>query len=43
MDSTYATQHGVKGAQFDRVVVVMDEEESDYRTYNYERIFASTS
>ncbi|WP_321794749.1 UvrD-helicase domain-containing protein [Caballeronia sp. J97] len=39
--SPYATQHGVKGAQFDRVVVVMDEEESDYRTYNYERIFAS--
>lgn len=38
--SPYATQHGVKGAQFDRVIVVMDEEESDYRTYNYERIFA---
>lgn len=39
--SPYATQHGVKGAQFERVVVVMDEEESDYRTYNYERVFAS--
>lgn len=39
--SPYATQHGVKGAQFDRVVVVMDEEESEYRTYNYERVFAS--
>ncbi|MBV6778680.1 UvrD-helicase domain-containing protein [Xanthomonas euvesicatoria] len=39
--SPYATQHGVKGAEFDRVVVVMDEEESDYRTYNYERVFAS--
>jgi DNA helicase-2/ATP-dependent DNA helicase PcrA len=39
--SPYATQHGVKGAQFDRVVVVMDEEESDYRMYNYERVFAS--
>ena len=39
--SPYATQHGVKGAQFDRVIVVMDEEESDYRTYNYERVFAS--
>lgn len=39
--SPYATQHGVKGAQFDRVVVVMDEEENDYRTYNYERVFAS--
>ncbi|WP_204308940.1 hypothetical protein, partial [Klebsiella oxytoca] len=31
--SPYATQHGVKGAQFERVMVVMDEEESDYRTY----------
>jgi DNA helicase-2/ATP-dependent DNA helicase PcrA len=39
--SPYATQHGVKGAQFERVIVVMDEEESDYRTYNYERVFAS--
>lgn len=39
--SPYATQHGVKGAQFERVMVVMDEEESDYRTYNYERVFAS--
>lgn len=39
--SPYATQHGVKGAQFDRVVVVMDEEESEYRTYNYERVFAT--
>lgn len=39
--SPYATQHGVKGAQFERVVVVMDEEENDYRTYNYERVFAS--
>jgi len=29
--SPYATQHGVKGAQFERVMVVMDEEESDYR------------
>lgn len=38
--SPYATQHGVKGAQFDRVIVVMDEEESDYRIYNYERVFA---
>ena len=39
--SPYATQHGVKGAQFERVMVVMDEEESDYRTYNYERVFVS--
>ncbi|WP_211219711.1 hypothetical protein [Nevskia ramosa] len=38
--SPYATQHGVKGAQFDRVLVVLDEEESNYNSYNYERVFA---
>lgn len=36
--SPFATQHGVKGAQFDRVLVVMDEEENDYRLYDYERV-----
>lgn len=38
--SPYSTQHGVKGAQFDRVLVVLDEEESNYNTYDYERVFA---
>lgn len=37
--SPFATQHGVKGAQFDRVIVVMDEEESEYRLYDYEKFF----
>lgn len=37
--SPFATQHGVKGAQFDRVIVVMDEEESNYRQYDYEKFF----
>lgn len=36
--SPFATQHGVKGRQFDRVLVVMDEEENDYRLYDYERV-----
>lgn len=36
--SPFSTQHGVKGAQFDRVLVVMDEEENDYRLYDYERV-----
>jgi DNA helicase-2/ATP-dependent DNA helicase PcrA len=39
-DSPFATQHGVKGAQFDRVLVVMDEEESDYNLYNYEKVLS---
>jgi len=38
--SPFATQHGVKGAQFDRVIVVMDEEQSDYRLYNYEQVLS---
>lgn len=36
--SPFATQHGVKGAQFDRVLVVMDEEENDFRLYDYEKV-----
>lgn len=38
-ESPFATQHGVKGAEFDRVLVVMDEEESDFNLYNYEKFF----
>lgn len=40
--SPFATQHGVKGAQFDRVLVVMDEEENDYRLYDYEKVLGDT-
>jgi DNA helicase II / ATP-dependent DNA helicase PcrA len=42
-ESPFATQHGVKGAEFDRVLVVMDEEESDFNLYNYEKYFAITA
>lgn len=38
--SPFATQHGVKGAQFERVLVVMDEEESDYNLYDYEKVLS---
>lgn len=41
-ESPFATQHGVKGAQFDRVLVVLDEEESNYSLYNYEKFFGIT-
>lgn len=41
--SPYATQHGVKGAQFDRVLVVMDEEENDYRLYDYEKVLGDAN
>ena len=42
-ESPFATQHGVKGAEFDRVLVVMDEEESEFNLYNYEKYFGITS
>lgn len=38
-ESPFATQHGVKGAEFERVLVVMDEEESEFNLYNYEKYF----
>ncbi|MDW3680338.1 UvrD-helicase domain-containing protein [Cupriavidus sp. CV2] len=41
-ESPFATQHGVKGAEFDRVLVVMDEEESEFNLYNYEKYFGIT-
>lgn len=37
--SAFATQHGVKGAEFDRVMVVMDDANSDYNLYSYEKYF----
>lgn len=34
-ESPFATHHGVKGAQFERVLVVIDDEEAAYRLYSY--------
>jgi DNA helicase-2/ATP-dependent DNA helicase PcrA len=33
--SPFSTQQGVKGAQFQRVLVVLDDEESDYNLFSY--------
>lgn len=33
--SPFATQQGVKGAEFQRVLVVLDDEESDYNLFSY--------
>ena len=38
-NTPFSTQHGVKGAQFDRVLVVLDDEESAYRQYSYGKYF----
>ncbi|MBD3740975.1 MAG: ATP-dependent helicase [Stenotrophomonas sp.] len=34
-ESPFATHHGVKGAQFERVLVVVDDEEAGFRQYSY--------
>jgi DNA helicase-2/ATP-dependent DNA helicase PcrA len=33
--SPFSTQQGVKGAEFQRVLTVLDDEESDYRLFSY--------
>jgi DNA helicase-2/ATP-dependent DNA helicase PcrA len=37
--SPYSTQHGTKGAEFSKVVVVLDDEEGRYNLYSYEKLF----
>ncbi|WP_316740043.1 UvrD-helicase domain-containing protein [Streptomyces sp. MK7] len=37
--SPYSTQHGTKGAEFSKVVVVLDDEEGRYSLYSYEKLF----
>jgi DNA helicase-2/ATP-dependent DNA helicase PcrA len=34
-ESPFSTQQGIKGAEFTRVLVVLDDEESDYRQFSY--------
>lgn len=38
-ESPFATQQGIKGAQFDRVLVVVDDEESTTTTFSYGKYF----
>ena len=38
-ESPFATQHGIKGAQFERVLVVIDDEEAAYNLYSYGKYF----
>lgn len=37
--SPYATQQGIKGAEFKRVVVVIDDTESNHFLFSYEKLF----
>ena len=36
--SPYSTQHGIKGDEFERVLVVLDDEEATYTLYSYEKL-----
>ncbi|OBB91393.1 UvrD-helicase domain-containing protein [Mycobacterium sp. 852002-40037_SCH5390672] len=38
-ESPYSTQHGSKGAEFDRVVVVLDDDEGKFSQYSYDKLF----
>lgn len=37
--SPFATQQGIKGAEFDKVLVVVDDEESNFRMFSYDKYF----
>jgi DNA helicase-2/ATP-dependent DNA helicase PcrA len=39
--SPFSTQHGIKGAEFQRVLVVLDDEESEYRLFSYGRYWGT--
>jgi DNA helicase II / ATP-dependent DNA helicase PcrA len=41
-ESPFATQHGVKGAEFERVLVVLDDEEASYNLYSYGKYLGYT-
>ncbi|MBN7551077.1 ATP-dependent helicase, partial [Mycobacteroides abscessus subsp. abscessus] len=36
--SPYSTQHGTKGSEFDRVLVVLDDEEGRHTQYSYDKL-----
>jgi len=40
--SPFATQQGIKGAEFDKVLIVVDDEESRFRTFSYDKYFGVT-
>ena len=41
--SPFATQQGIKGAEFDKVIVVVDDEEGRTNTFSYGKYFGVTS
>lgn len=37
-ESPYSTQHGTKGSEFERVIVVLDDDEGRYSLYSYDKL-----
>lgn len=42
-ESPYSTQQGVKGAEFNRVVVVLDDDEGRHNQFSYEKLLGLTA
>jgi DNA helicase II / ATP-dependent DNA helicase PcrA len=40
--SPFSTQHGIKGAEFDRVLTILDDSEANYNQYSYNKFFGVT-
>ncbi len=38
-ESPFSTQHGTKGSEFERVIVVLDDNEGKYSLYSYDKLF----
>ena len=38
-ESPFSTQQGIKGAEFDRVLVILDDQESKYFQFSYDKFF----
>jgi DNA helicase II / ATP-dependent DNA helicase PcrA len=38
-ESPYSTQHGTKGSEFRKVIVVLDDDEGRFTLYSYEKLF----
>ena len=36
-ESPYSTQHGTKGSEFDKVIVILDDDEGTYSLYSFEK------
>jgi len=42
-ESPYSTQQGIKGAEFDRVLTVLDDDEGTHTQFSYDKYFGTTS